>query len=400
MGAAVAATKPHCWRILIVSTLAIGLPSNAAVLPEDRADALYHRYEGGGVTIDGPSVLMRKQIGNRISVSGKYYVDSISSASIDVESYASPYTEERTETSAGIDILNDKTIISLAYTNSSENDYEANTGAIAISHDMFGDLTTLALTYSVGMDDVFRTTEVGDGSGERERDSDFAEEVTRYNYAVTLSQILTPSLIMSLSFNSVAEEGHLNNPYRQVRFLDPSHPDGFDLQTENDKYPTTRTSQAAAIRAKYFLPYRAAIGAEYRTYTDNWGISASNYKLDYTHTLANGWIFDIRYRFYTQDQADFYSDLFPHRDAQNLMARDKELSTYTSTTIGLGASYEIMRSGWGIFDKGSLNVAYDRINFDYDNFRDIRNPETSDPGEEPLYSFDADVWQLYLSLWY
>ena len=26
----------------------------AAVLPEDRADVLYHRYDGGGVTIDGP----------------------------------------------------------------------------------------------------------------------------------------------------------------------------------------------------------------------------------------------------------------------------------------------------------------------------------------------------------
>ena len=25
------------------------------MLPEDRADVLYHRYEGGGVTIDGPS---------------------------------------------------------------------------------------------------------------------------------------------------------------------------------------------------------------------------------------------------------------------------------------------------------------------------------------------------------
>jgi len=33
------------------------------VLPEDRADTLYHRYEGGGVTVDGPSLLVRRKIG-------------------------------------------------------------------------------------------------------------------------------------------------------------------------------------------------------------------------------------------------------------------------------------------------------------------------------------------------
>ena len=392
--------KPRYWRGLVVSTLAICLPSNAAVLPEDRADALYHRYEGGGVTIDGPSIQVRKQLGNRISVSGKYYVDSISSASIDVQTYASPYTEERTEKNASIDFLNEKTTVSLSYTNSDENDYEANTGAIAFSHDMFGDLTTLSIAYSLGMDDVFRTTALPEGG--RDRDPDFAEEVTRYGYFISLSQILTPSLIVSFNFDRVAEEGFLNNPYRQVRYLDsdPNNPDGFSFQFENYKYPTTRTSRAAAIRAKYFLPYRASIGAEYRLYSDTWGISASNYKLEYTHALVSGWIFDVRYRFYSQDQADFYSDLFPHENAQNYMARDKELSTYTSTTFGLGVSYDILRGGWGIFDKGSLNVAYDRISFDYDNFRDITNPEASDPGQEPLYSFDADVWQLYLSLWY
>src|SRR5690606_13330154 len=37
-------------------------PGAAAVLPDDRADVLYHRYDGGGVTIDGPSLLVRKKL--------------------------------------------------------------------------------------------------------------------------------------------------------------------------------------------------------------------------------------------------------------------------------------------------------------------------------------------------
>ena len=44
----------------------------ASVLPEDRADILYHHYTGGGVDINGPSVLVRKQIGKSTSFNHKF----------------------------------------------------------------------------------------------------------------------------------------------------------------------------------------------------------------------------------------------------------------------------------------------------------------------------------------
>ena len=55
----------------------------AAVLPEDRADLLYHRYDGGGVVVDGPLLLVRKGFADKVSVSASYFVDTVSSASID-----------------------------------------------------------------------------------------------------------------------------------------------------------------------------------------------------------------------------------------------------------------------------------------------------------------------------
>ena len=84
----------------------------AGVLPEDRADLLYHRYDGGGITIDGPSVLVRKKIGENFSASANYYVDMVSSASVDVELTASPYAEERTQKSASFDYLHGKSTYS------------------------------------------------------------------------------------------------------------------------------------------------------------------------------------------------------------------------------------------------------------------------------------------------
>ena len=84
------------WLLMIMAAVP-GFGLFATVLPEDRADIMYHRYDGGGVEVDGPSILVRKSVGESFSLSANYYVDSISSASVDVVSTASPYTEERTE---------------------------------------------------------------------------------------------------------------------------------------------------------------------------------------------------------------------------------------------------------------------------------------------------------------
>ena len=75
----------QCAKLLAVLAV-MGAPAIADVLPDDRADVLYHNYDGGGITIQGPSVLVRKKVGdNNISFFGSYYEDLISSASIDVE---------------------------------------------------------------------------------------------------------------------------------------------------------------------------------------------------------------------------------------------------------------------------------------------------------------------------
>lgn len=385
-----AAIRQRARRLLALLLAAQGLlvPLLAAVLPEDRADVLYHSYRGGGIEVDGPSILLRKQLGKYSSISANYYVDSITSASIDVDATtsASPYDERREEKSIGADFLFDKTLMSLGYTTSTENDFEARTVAFGISQDMFGDLTTVSLGYVRGWNDIGMT---GNPAFSRQSDSQ--------RFRVGISQIVTKNLIMALNFETVADEGFLNNPYRSVRYVDPGSAQGYSFEPE--AYPRTHTSNAVALRARYHLPIRASLSGEYRYYNDSWGISAYNIGLGYTQAWRDHWLFDLKYRYYAQGNADFYSDLFPYRDAQNFMARDKELSSFTTQTAGLGISYEVRPGGLGFIDRGSVNLSYDHIFFDYDDFRDLtRNGFPA--GQEPLYSFDADVLQLYLSVWY
>ena len=67
----------------------------------------------------------------KYSVNANYYMDMVTSASIDVEvSGASEYKEERDQWSLGFDYLHGKTTYSLSYTNSEENDYIAKTASL------------------------------------------------------------------------------------------------------------------------------------------------------------------------------------------------------------------------------------------------------------------------------
>jgi hypothetical protein len=357
----------------------------AGVLPEDRADVLFHSYDGGGVTIDGPSFLVRKQFAGKFSASANYYIDNVSSASIDVVTTASPYKEERRQYSLGLDYLRDRWLFNLGFTSSAENDFDAETVSIGVSQDLFGDLTTISLGYSLG-DDVVS----------RRGDSGFSDTIKRQHYRLGVSQILTQNLLLGFSFETITDEGFLNNPYRQVRYLDGASALGYSFEPE--MYPRTRTSDAAALRFRYYLPYRAALHWEYRAHSDTWRIESDTYELGYTHPLNDGITIEAKLRSYSQTSAEFFRDLFPAQGYQNFMARDKELSTFTSTTLRLGVSYEILEGGWRFVERGSVNLVYDHILFDYEDFRDLTGTGGM-PGTEPFYEFDAHVLQIFVSFW-
>jgi hypothetical protein len=373
-------TAIRCAVLLGLWSLA-GL-GGAAVLPEERADLLYHKYDGGGVEVDGPSLLVRKNIGDSVSVGLNHYVDNVTSASIDVVVSASEYTEEREENSISVDYLRQKTTVSMGYTVSDESDFEAKTLSLGISQDMFGDLTTVSMSFAFGDNTVGQNV-----------DESFEEKAEVRSYRLSLSQILTKNLVMALTLETITDEGYLNNPYRSVRYR--SGPDSYSFQQEI--YPKTRTSQALALRGKYFLPQRAAIHAGVRYFDDTWDIEATTYEVGYTMPFGEEWIVEASYRYHDQTNAEFYSDLFPFIDSQSFLARDKELSTFTSSTLGLGASYEFGRS-WSAIERGSINLNIDWISFDYDDFRDLT--DNAPVGEESLYSFDATVTRFFASIWF
>src|SRR5262249_7087047 len=311
----------------------------------------------------------------------------------------------------GFQYLHGKSTYSAGIINSVEPDYKANTAYYSISQDMFGDLTTLTMTYSRGWDKVYRNLKdaatgriINDpsfGGFDKDGNPISFRNADRRGYAVGLSQILTRNLLASFNYEVLTDQGYLQSPYRKILYLNPGVGLGF-TQAEQ-VYPNTRTSNAASIEAKYYLWYRAAVTAQYRYFSDTWGIRAHTAELGYTHPAWKKWIFDGSVRFYTQNAANFYSDLFPRANFQNFQARDRELAAFNSITIGAGAAWDfpVPRNRW--INRSTVTVRFDHL---YINYKDYRNalligttPDNT-AGNEPLYKLNANLFQIFASLWF
>jgi hypothetical protein len=406
----ISAAVQHPLRTLLIIAACV-TPAAGGVLPEDRTDALYHRYDGGGITVQGPSILVQKKVTDNFAVTANYYEDLISSASIDVKLSASPYRETRKQKSIGFEYLHGKSSYSAGYINSVEPDYKANTTYYSVSQDMFGDLTTLTMTYKRGWDQVFK--DFKNANGQIENQPGFGavdasgnplrnyKDADHRGYSVGISQILTRNLIAVANYEVLTDQGYLQNPYREVLYLDPTQ--GLGYGKAQQIYPNTRTSNAASLQLKYFLPYRAALSGMYRYFQDTWGIRGHTAELGYTHPAWKHWIFDGTVRFYTQTPASFYSDLFPRANYQNFEARDRELAAFNSYAAGIGASYEfaVPRLRW--INRSSANIRFDHLLIDYKDYRNallIAPTRGVDAGAEPLYKLNANVLQAFVSIWF
>jgi hypothetical protein len=380
---------PRRARWLAIAAFALVAAGRADVLPEDRSDLLFHRYSGGGITVQGPSVLIRKKIGDSVSLSYQYYEDFVSSASIDVVTQASKYKEHRVQQNFGAQYLHGNTLYSFGYIYSNEPDYKSKTAYFNVSQSMFGDLTTINFGYSQGWDVV--------GKGDKGVVQPFREDVSRRDYSVGLAQVLTRNLLLGLNFETQESDGYLHSPYRSVRYLDPTVARGYSYEPE--RYPETRAGNAASVQLKYYLPYHAAVDVNYRFYTDTWGILASTMQLGYTQPVFTSWTFNGAVRYYRQTPATFYSDLFPYANAQNFLARDRELAQFHSITAEVGATWEFHPAWPHWIEKGTINLDVQRLLIDYQDFRNVLYTQDA-PGTEPLYTLDATVAEFFISFWY
>ncbi len=381
-------------RSLAVALVAFAAVARADVLPDERADVAWRIYDGGGLKVQGPSMLVRTNVSDQVSMTAGYLVDTVTGASIDmVVLGASPLHEVRKQKNFGVDYLYGKTTYSVGAESSIENDYDDSTVSFAVAQDMFGDLTTVTLSASRGWDIITRVIDAA-----HDKDPNFRKRSDRKTWGLGISQILTRNLIAGFDYEAITEQGYLQNPYRAIRFL--AAPGSTLYLTAPEIYPGTRTSNAAAVRLKYYLPWRASLTGKYRYFYDTWDIRAHTAEIAYTQPLFHDSIItDFTYRYYRQNHASFYSDLFQFANEFNYMARDRELASQINNTVGVALSYDFVKQKHWFVKKASASIHYDYIMYRYLDFRDASQRQYP-AGLEPLYKNNASAIQGFVSVFY
>ena len=342
--------------------------ARAVDLPENKAEALIHSYNGGGVNAYGPAFLVRKSIFDKVSLTGTYYVDAVSNASIDVVTTASPYKETRHEFGLSADYVYRDAQITFGLMTSHEPDYIANTGSLDVTQEVFGGMTTIAFGFTRAADTV-----------EKHNEPEFHDHASHWQYRLGLTQILTSRWLMSANFEALADDGYLASPYRVARVFGAAVP---------ERTPRTRSGRAAKLRLVGDLGNRDAMHVEYRYFTDTWDIKAHTAEIGYSRYFGENWLADSFFRYYSQTGALFYSD---NATSETLyVSRNRQLSTFNNMGLGARLSYNL-RKVPGRYDL-KLNGSYEYTKFKFKDFTDLRDGS--------LYSYGSSVLQVYLSATY
>jgi len=350
--------------------------------PQDEVSVGYNYYSGGGITVQGPAVIVRKELLNRMSIKAGTRVDLISSASIDVVTQASSYKEDRQEYNFGANLLHGETLMGLDYTNSSESDYVSDTLSVGVAHDLFNKNMTFDLRVTRSWDQVGKNDDPAFGW----------KEFNRTIYSAGITQSLTSRWLIQFNYEATAEDGFINNPYRSVLTV------GGGIAPEN--YPEARTGHAWAVRTGYGFPPRtldegtiegnSSIQVDYRYYQDTFDVRSHTGKVLFQHYLLRDWLLGTFYRYHRQGDASFYADRVPA--SQVFKARDKELSRFTDHWVGGSIKYKPKKWLWGWMEDPFIQFNYSFLMFDYDNFTDPRTGE--------LYSRRAHVIHTSLGFSY
>jgi hypothetical protein len=351
---------------LVGGVLAVGA-AHAVSLPQDKAEALYHVYDGGGVKATGPALLVRKSMADRVSLSASYYVDAVSNASIDVVTTASKFDERRNEYGLGADYVYRDTLMSVSFSNSTEPDYTARAFSIDVAQEVFGGMTTVNLGFTRASDEVGRS------------DTGFFDTASHWRYRLGATQILSPTWLASANFEVVADSGYLGSPYRVARVFGAAVP---------ERNPRTRSSRALKFRVVGAPWAGSSVHAEYRYFWDTWDVQAHTAEFGYSRYFGEKWLADWYVRYHSQSKALFYSD--NATGETTYISRNRQLSTFNTLGLGGKVSYRFAHQP-GRYDV-KAHAAYELKRFNYSDFTDIRTGAK--------YRHNANVFQIYVSATY
>jgi len=298
------------------------------------ASSLYARSDTNATTVWSPRVHVAGKLGESAGVDTAIALDSWTAASIDITTAATSAVHEiRSEVTAGGFYEFENATLAAGYRYSTENDYWSNGGVASLTVDMASNNTTLGIAGFGSKDTVGRAGDPG-----------FKKPQSSIGGRLSLTQVLDTKSLLQLSWETTSVEGYQAGPYRFVAVggTDTGLCAGSAPFCLPEAVPGQRLRSAAIATLRRALGDHASLGASYRFYFDDWGLSSHTLSPDLAWLITEHGTLSLNYRYYTQSDADFYRPRYLGGLGDvKYLTRDRELSSLYSHRIGLGYSHEI-----------------------------------------------------------
>ncbi len=311
------------------------------------------------LTVIEPVLMFTYNISDRTSIWSTVSYDIVSSASIDRLSNFEQQSGASGDTYLGFDLgvqykLTDDVRAGGFVSYSTEYDYNSLGIGADLAVDLFQKNTTLKSSLNAYFDDVDVIRFDGSSEGNDQRTS-FAATISWY-------QVLNSRLHGEVGATVGSQSGFLETPYNSVVIEDPTLPPNPLLDNNargreiTEELPDTRTRLALFGRLRGLVHPRYSLEIGGRVYSDSWGINSLTLEPRIYYWLKPDVTrLRLRYRYYTQTEADDFDDHFFEETPER--TQDSDLGGFDSHTLGLGVL-------WFLSDRWSLEVSGDYVKRD------------------------------------
>lgn len=298
----------------------------------EAAETVYIRTDTDDTTVVAPRTRVAATIDDTVRIEAAHGVDIWTGASVDVVSAATTAIHEtRHEIQAGASYTRGTASVGGSYRYSTEPDYRSHGGVLRGAIDFAQKNTTLALALFGSRDTVGRAHDPG-----------FVEPQSSVGGRITYTQVLHPRAIGELSWETTRVGGFQSSPYRWVAIGGDGLCGGDAPYCVPEHEPDERYRHAGTALGRFAGPAGLSFGAKYRLYVDSWGVRSHTIEPDLAWGVAPGGVLSLRYRYYTQGEADFYRPRYFDLDGSGgYVTRDRKLSALYTHSASLGYAHDV-----------------------------------------------------------
>lgn len=140
-----------------------------------------------------------------------------------------------------------------------------------------------------------------------------------------LTQVLSPSTLLTLNFTLGQVSGFISDPYKVVE---------LNGRIVNERRPESKDKQIAFFALDQFIaPLNGTAELSFRHYSDSFGINAETLTLEWFQKLGDHFVLAPMIRYYDQTAADFYAVRFTGNP--EYYSSDYRVSAFTAMGYGL-----------------------------------------------------------------